>query len=183
MMRGKLFAWAGYSALGVLLTGHGVAGPVRSAIPVVTLQSFFLGNLQGSGTSQDSEHGARTVTFSGVGTAIPGGLQLAYDAVFSDGEHQHRVWTFMDEGQGRYTGHRADVIGDAQVTQTDNDIEMTYKARVPTKGGTTDLNFDEHFTLTPAGTVVDRLTAHYLFFNVASGELTIRNAANRSGSR
>jgi hypothetical protein len=146
----------------------------------LVLENYFLGKLRGTGTCQDSEHGTRTATFSGIGTLIPGGLRLTYDVVFSDGERQHKVWTFMKAGDGHYIGRRDDVVGDAQITQSGDDIHMSYKARVATNGGVKNVSFDEHFTLTASGTIVNQLTASYLFLSVANSEITIHKAATRS---
>lgn len=123
------------------------------------------------------------MTFSGIGVLIPGGLRLTYDVAFSDGERQHKVWRFIKAGDGHYIGRRDDVVGDAQITQSGGDVHMTYTAQVHTKSGDKNLHFDEHFTLTTSGTIVNRLTANYLFFSVASGEITIEKTPNRSASR
>jgi hypothetical protein len=139
------------------------------------LVDFFRGRLRGAGTEQDREHSApRSVAFSGTGQPIAGGIRLTYDLVFSDGERQHRVWTFLKTSQGRYIGRRADLVGDAQVTQSGNDIHMSYIAKVTTKSGVHDVNFDEHFTGAASGTLVNRIKATYLFFTVATGEITLQ---------
>jgi hypothetical protein len=169
-------------ALSLVLIAVGLLHASRSGASDLTLESFFLGKLHGGGESQDPEHGERTVNFSGFGTAIPGGLELSYDIAFSDGERQHKVWTFLKAGQGRYIGRRTDVVGDAQLVQSGRDIQLTYTAHVPTKEGVKDLSFDEHFTLTGGGTIVNQLTANFLFLDVASAQVTIHRASG-SASR
>jgi hypothetical protein len=162
-------------AVGALLATGNVLGAAPAPARGGTLESFFRGQLRGRGVEQDSEHAtARAVVFSGAGTPIAGGVRLAYNVVFSDGERQHKVWTFLKVGAGHYIGRRADVVGDAQVTQSGNDIHMSYTARVVTKSGTHNLNFDEHFTRTGSKTLINRLKATYLFLTVASGQITLQ---------
>jgi Protein of unknown function (DUF3833) len=163
------------ASLAVIMAMSGSSALNAAPAGGLTLENFFLGPLRGAGSEQDSEHAAaRSVTFSGTGTRVDGGVRLVYNVVFSDGEHQHRVWTFVKVAPSTYIGRRADVVGNAQVTQSGNDVHMTYTARVDTKGGPKNLSFDEHFTRTGPRTLVNRLQATYLFLTVASGDITIR---------
>ena len=155
------------------------AGHVGAAEPqIVDLKTFFSGQLSGVGSEKDSQHeNARTVKFSGLGSPIAGGIKLSYDVTFSDGERQHKVWTFLQSGPDRFVGHRADLVGVAQVTQNGKTIHMTYVASVPTKsGGAHNVSFDETFTQTRPGVIVNELKASYLFFTVATGEITLKKA-------
>ena len=156
-------------ALVILFTAGGVPKAAASA----SLEDFFKGHFRGTGVEKDQQHAAvRGVTFQGTGTPIAGGLRFGFDVVFSDGERVHKVWTFMKVAEGHYIGRRADVIGNADVTQAGNDIHLTYKARVATKGGSFNVNFDENFIRTGPRSLVNRLTASYLFLNVGSAEIS-----------
>lgn len=152
------------------------------AAPQSSMENIFLGSFSGKGAAQDVEHGSRTVSLSGSGTRISGGLRVALDAVFSDGERNHVVWTFSKLGDGSYIGHRDDLIGNAQVTEKGDDVEMSYQARIGSKGGAKTLAFDEHFVLTLPNTIVDRLSATFLLFNVASGEIMIAKNVGKPSS-
>jgi Protein of unknown function (DUF3833) len=139
-----------------------------------TLGSFFSGRLTGRGTEKDIEHSApRTVALSGFGTQIAGGFRFAYNVAFSDGERQHKVWTFVRSGPGAYVGRRSDLVGDATVTQEGDNLHLTYTATVATKGVQRNIAFDELFTKIGPKTIENRLSATYLFLNVASSEMIL----------
>ena len=102
-------------------------------------------------------------------------FKLVEDTVYSDGEKQHRVWRFSKIAEGRYIGQRADLIGQATVEAVGNRIEIAYRAHVPTKDGVThDLNFQETFVFTQAGTADYQLRVSLLFVLVGEAHLTVR---------
>ncbi len=158
-------------------TAFGTATPESALAPTpLKLEDFFLGHLSGSGTTQDIEHGSRSLNLSGVGARIPGGIRLSIDTSFSDGERKRVEWTFVRDGHGGYVGHRRDLVGDAEVTQVGNEVAMSYHAKIASAGGAKTLGFDEHFTLESPNTMVDRLSAKFLFVDVASADITIRKS-------
>jgi hypothetical protein len=155
------------------------ACPVRAApAPAVNLESFFRGKLRGTGSEKDAAHSvARTLSLSGVGTRISGGVRLSYDIVFSDGERQHRVWTFLKAGTNHYVGRRADLVGDAQISQNGNVINLSYTATVSSGSGSHNVKFDETFTQTGPHTIINRLKATYFFLTVATGQITVQKVS------
>jgi hypothetical protein len=103
-------------------------------------------------------------------------LTLVEDTAFSDGETQHKVWTFTSAGANRWIGKRSDVIGDAEVTQDGNKVRMVYRAHVPKDGKTWDLKFDERYDIQSPDVIVSKTDVSYLFFTVGVANLTIRRA-------
>lgn len=155
------------------------AQPAKAAVPSVPLEQLLVGHFNGKGQFVDKRGGKNRgidLDIRGSYDAKAGALTLAEDTVFSDGEVQHKVWTFTRKTAERWTGTRPDVIGDADITIDGSAIRMVYKAHVPRDGKVWDLKFDERYTIASPDVIQFRADVSYLFFTVGEATLTIRRA-------
>lgn len=143
------------------------------------LVDFLKGRLVASGKVSDYlARSTRDLKVDIVGSTEADVLKVHEDAAYSDGEKRKYNWRFTKVGEGRYVGHRPDVIGDAQVICNGNRIDITYKAREPMKDGTTQtLNFAETFEITSKTTANFKVNVSLMFVPVADASLTIRKVA------
>jgi hypothetical protein len=140
------------------------------------LVSFLSGKLVASGEVSDYlGRSTRAMKVNIVGTTEGGVLKVNEDATYSDGEKRKWAWRFTKVGDGRYVGHRADLVGEAKVVSHGNTIEIKYRANEPMKDGKTqELNFAETFEITSAGTANYTVNVSLLFVPVADATMKIR---------
>ena len=166
------------AAVGFLMAG--MACPAHAGPGAHKLSDFLSGHLVGDGqfrTLVDST--SRNVHVEIQGIMRGQHLQLVEDTHFSDGEIHHKVWQVAKVSEGRYIGQRADLVGAARIDERGDEIEMVYKARVPTKnGGVHTLDFDEHFVLSANGVLTNRMRISFLFVTVGEADLSIRRLRN-----
>jgi hypothetical protein len=166
-------------ALLALAAGPSLAENARAAVPAPAgdLAEMLSGKFVGDGEFLNQRDGTRRgLKLDILGSYDGRVLTLVEDTAFSDGEKQHKVWTFTSAGDHRWIGRRSDLIGDAQVTQDGNKVRMVYRAHVPKDGKTWDLKFDEHYDIQSPDVIVSKTDVSYLFFTVGVANLTIRRA-------
>lgn len=155
---------------------HAARTPAAAPAPKpLVLEAFFQGPLVAEGEFVNARDGTRRqVKVKMRGDWDGRVLTLVEDFVFSDGEKDRKTWRFTKIAEGRYTGTREDVVGEALVRQDGNDVLLDYTATVRTQGGTGfPIRFADRLTLTDARTVLNTATLKYLFFTVGSVRLTI----------
>jgi hypothetical protein len=164
------------SHFALFLTASLIASPAFAREKSDDLATFLSGHLTATGQFQNYHDGStRGVRVNIHGAPDGDAFKLVEDTAYSDGEKHHRVWRFSRVAEGRYVGQRADLIGEAKVKAEGNKIEISYRARVPTKDGKThDLNFTETFVFTKSGTAEYRLHVSLLFIPIGDAHLTVR---------
>ena len=137
---------------------------------------FLAGHLVADGKLRNfADRSTRSFQVDIHGSASENRYTVVEDTRFSDGERQHKVWTFSPAPDGRYIGHRADLIGDATVTERGNEMELTYTANVPMPGGGShNLKFDEHFAFAGPTTLTNSVRISFVFIPVGEATLVIR---------
>ena len=161
---------------------HAEAKPARAAVPAnveAQLQDALTGHLIGDGQVRNLRDGSvRKLHMDVRGTFDGQNLVLNEDMAFSDGERQHKVWTFRKTGPATWTGQRDDVVGTGTATLDGRSISLSYTARVKLPGGSvTSLKFNEHYDLGDPARIVNKTAISYLFFTVGDGEMTLRRVA------
>lgn len=96
---------------------------------------------------------------------------LEEDFIYSDGETERRVWTLIDEGNGRYTGTAPDVVGEAQGYVAGNAFQWKYVLRLPVGDTTYDVSFDDWMFLMDEKVLLNRATMSK--FGIRLGEVTL----------
>lgn len=142
------------------------------ATPALVPEEFFQGRLSAHGVVKD--RGGRVIrSFNadivaywqdGVGT-------LEEDFLFDDGEKQRRVWTLVPQGDGRYTGTAADVVGSGDLQVSGNSLFLDYVLRVPWRDGSIDLRVDDRMYLVSPDILVNESSMSK--FGVRVGDLLL----------
>ena len=91
--------------------------------------------------------------------------------VFSDGEHQQRVWQVRQGSDGRWQGTAHDVVGIAEGTSAGPAFHWTYTLRLPVRGSVYDVQFDDWMYRIDEHTVVN--TAEMRKFGLRVGEVVL----------
>jgi hypothetical protein len=166
----RLFAV--FVATFMVLIGSAALPAVAASEKPFVLEKFFLGDLVAEGRFTNSWTGAKRdmkVQMKGKWNGVS--LSLKEDFVYSDGEKDQKTWVFTKLNETTYSGTREDVVREAEVKVYNNEIFLTYVAKI----GGFDLNFKDRLTLLDDTTV--RNTADVLFLNfikVGEVELTIK---------
>ncbi len=166
------------SGVAVVFAASLIGSPGFAQEQTHDLAAFFTGNLLAKG--QFSEHlgATRGMQVSIRGTNDGSVLKLVEDVTYSDGETRKLVWRFSKAADGSYVAHRANLIGDAKVVSHGDAIDISYRAHIPMKDGSTkDLNFAETFTFTQPGTADYRVKVSLMFIPVAEAHLTVKKLA------
>lgn len=156
-----LVAWA-------LLSAPGDAAALR-------LEDFFKGDLTGTGevdNYRDGTQRAFTATIHGSWQGPHG--TVVEDLTYRDGETRHIVWTFDRTAEGRFTGHRDDLVNEADVFQDGDSVRMRYSARTRVPSGKIwTLTFDDRFTEAAPNVVTLSGDVSYLFIGVGVTRMRI----------
>jgi hypothetical protein len=175
-----------HSGVAIVFAASLIGSPGFAQDQSPDLAAFFTGNLVAKGQFSERLGATRGMQVNIRGTNDGHVLKLVEDVTYTDGETRKLVWRFSKDADGRYVGHRADLIGDAKIVTHGDAIEITYSAHIPMKDGTTkDLNFAETFTFTQPGAADYRVNISLLFIPVADAHLTVRKLASsaESGSK
>jgi hypothetical protein len=153
----------------------GAASSFPAAAEPLRFDGFFKGNFTGKGEVDNYREGTHrdfTATMHAAWNGPRG--TLVEDLAYADGEKKHFVWTFDKTGEGRFVGHRDDLINNADVFQDGDEVRMKYSAhtRVP-PGKIYNLTFDDHFAQTSPTIVTLRGDVSYLFIGVGVTTMTI----------
>lgn len=152
------------------------AWPAAAEGRKLVLEDFFRGQLIAKGTFTNKWDGShREVRVDMRGRWDGRVLTLIEDFAYADGERSRKTWRFTKTGEGRYVGHREDVIGTADVFEAGNAVRLEYVARQAVKtGGTYDLTFHDRLIQTAANEVVNLADVGLLFLDIGQVELKIR---------
>ena len=159
----------------ILATSLLLAGVSPAAAGPLSLERFFNGPLSATGTVENLRDGTRrdfTIAMQGSWNGPHG--TLIEDVAYADGERDHKVWSFLKIGEGRYTGRRADVTEDAEIIEDGQGVGMTYKAATKVPAGLTlNLSFADRLTLVAPNRVMVRSDVTYLYVSAATLTLDI----------
>ena len=129
----------------------------KMTIPVFDPAAYFTGTLRAYGVFVDRFGGVRRqfqVTVEGRRTDQ--GFQLDEAFVYDDDETEMRRWNVTQEGNGRYTGICADVVGHASGHLEGNMLSWRYKFQLPLYGRKVAVTFDDVMVLQEAGILINR---------------------------
>ncbi|ERI52956.1 hypothetical protein N878_04320 [Pseudomonas sp. EGD-AK9] len=91
--------------------------------------------------------------------------------VYSDGSKQRRVWTLTPDGDKRWRGTAADVIGEARGELAGNALRWRYQLNLPVDGTTYEVSFDDWMYLMDEDTMINR--SRMSKFGVELGQVTL----------
>jgi hypothetical protein len=91
--------------------------------------------------------------------------------LYSDGTRQQRVWILTPQGDGRWTGRAADVVGEAHGQVAGNALRWRYSLLLPVDGSTYEVSLDDWMYLMDADTLINRSSMSKL--GVELGQVTL----------
>lgn len=166
------------AAVGLTLMGMlaGCAGPsvqdYAQERPVLDLRQYFNGPLTAHGlfTDRSGKVVKRfTVRMTGQWNGDEGVLDEHF--VYSDGSTQQRIWHLKYLGDGRYSGHADDVVGQAQGQTAGNAFHWNYVLALPVDGKVWHVRMDDWMYLMDGRTMLNR--AAMSKFGVHLGDVTL----------
>lgn len=142
------------------------------ATPVFSLEDYFTGETRAYGVFEDrSGKVVRTFSVVARGTQSAGNFILDERFLWSDGERQSRTWTFTRISDGRYRGTAADVDGEAMLETEGDAMRLRYLLRLPYKGTTLKVRFDDWSHMVADGVAINR--ADVSKYGVRLGRVTL----------
>jgi hypothetical protein len=140
--------------------------------PVLDLQRYFAGPVEGWGMVQDRSgkvlrrfHVRMECTWRGD----EGTLDERFE--WSDGVREQRIWRIVKHDAGRYTGTAGDVVGEARGVAAGNALQWRYVLRLPEDQGGWAVDIDDWMYLVDARTLLNRSTITK--FGIRFAEITI----------
>jgi len=160
---------------GLALLG-GCAGPtlqdLASQRPLFDFKQYFNGDLLAHGVVTD--RGGKvlrrfvvTMRCSWIGDAGTLDERFTYD----DGERQQRIWRIQALPDGRFSGSADDVVGEALGAESGPAFHWRYTLKLPYRGATIDLQFDDWMYRVDKHTVINK--AAMSKFGVRVGDVTL----------
>ena len=140
--------------------------------PVLDLPTYFSAPVQAWGMFQDRS-GEVIKRFHVDIQSRREGDKLILDErfLYSDGTRQRRVWTLTPEGQGRWSGRAADVVGVAEGQIAGNTLHWRYRLNLPVDDSTYEMSMDDWMYLMDEDTLINRTSMSK--FGVEVGQVTL----------
>ena len=154
----------------------GCAGPQLSdyaaSRPVFDLRQYFDGTVLAHGLVSDrSGKVLRSFVVTLRCNWVLDSGTLDEEFVFSDGEHQRRVWRIQKLADGSYTGAADDVVGQARGASSGSAFNWRYTLLVPVSGSVYEVQFDDWMHLVDERTVINKAVMSK--FGVHVGDITL----------
>ncbi|QHF50859.1 MULTISPECIES: DUF3833 domain-containing protein [Pseudomonas] len=140
--------------------------------PALDLQRFFSQPVKAWGMFQKRNgEVAKRFEVNIVSRREGNNLILDERFLYSDGTRQRRVWTLTPEGQGRWSGRAADVVGVAEGRVAGNTLHWRYRLNLPVDDSTYEMSMDDWMYLMDEDTLINRTSMSK--FGVEVGQVTL----------
>lgn len=140
--------------------------------PALDLQRFFSQPVKAWGMFQKrSGEVAKRFEVNIVSRREGNNLILDERFLYSDGTRQRRVWTLTPEGQRRWSGRAADVVGVAEGQVAGNTLHWRYRLNLPVDDSTYEMSMDDWMYLMDEDTLINRTSMSK--FGVEVGQVTL----------
>ncbi|WP_331695755.1 DUF3833 domain-containing protein [Pseudomonas sp. ZY71] len=140
--------------------------------PALDLQRFFSQPVKAWGMFQKRNgEVAKRFEVNIVSRREGNNLILDERFLYSDGTRQRRVWTLTPEGQGRWSGRAADVLGVAEGQVAGNTLHWRYRLNLPVDDSTYEMSMDDWMYLMDEDTLINRTSMSK--FGVEVGQVTL----------
>lgn len=152
----------------------------RPPIPAETsgrfvLEEDLLGRTVARGEFRTITGVRRSFTAHLHGTLNGDDFTLVEDFVYDDGERDQKTWRLRRVGEGRYTGTREDVVGEAVGVQDGDVFRLEYDVVLPSENGRgRQVRFRDVMAETADGVVINNATVGLWGLRVGRVALTIR---------
>lgn len=143
--------------------------------PRLDLFDYFEGNTRAWGIFQDRSGVLKRRFVVDIKGRVEGDtLTLDEQFRYADGERSQRVWRIQRNHDGLFTGRAADVVGEASGSSHGSAFNWRYVLRMPYRGSTVDVRFDDWMFLQPDGVLLNRAEVSKFGFRVGDVTLTFR---------
>ena len=164
------------AVFGILILNVGCSGmsvdDFKGSQPELKLEEYFAGKTKGFGMVLNrSGKPIRQFVVDMDGVWEGDEFVLREDFVFSDGEKTKREWRVRKLSDSSYEGRAGDVIGKASGKQAGNALHWKYTLKLPVKGTTWNIAFDDWMFLQPEGVLLNR--ASMSKWGIGVGEILI----------
>lgn len=140
--------------------------------PRLDIAEYFTGTTRAWGMVQDySGEVQRRFTVDIKGSYENNTLTLDEDFVFSDGETDHRIWTFERVDEHNWIGTANDVEGEVEARQYGHAFHMRYPLEIEVSGRMITFTMDDWMYLQPDGRLINRTSMRK--FGLTLGEITL----------
>lgn len=160
--------------LSILVVGCSTMKPqdFANTTPELDLFNYFEGNTRAWGIFQ-TRGGVikRQFVVDILGTIEGNTLTLIEDFNYADGEQSQRIWKITRINEHSYEGEAADVVGKAQGLSYGQALNWKYRLKLPYKGKSIEVAFDDWMVLQPGGVLINR--AEVTKFGIRIGEVTL----------
>ncbi|GGA47108.1 DUF3833 family protein [Pelagibacterium lentulum] len=145
-----------------------------SADTSLTLDEAFAGQSRGRGEFVVPITGYRRGFDVDLnGTLSSDTLTVVEDFYWDDGEVQQLTWRFTRTAPGRWSGMREDVVGEADVRETENGITLDYTADIEANGEVTRLSFSDILYRRADGAIINEALVRMFGLPVGNVRLVI----------
>jgi len=174
-MKRRLLLAAAAAAPPTLLLGGCASQQIETYAqdkPLLDLTQYFNGTLDAYGVFTDRS-GTVVKRFTVVMecTWKDGKGVLDESFSYSDGSVQKRIWRLTALGEGRYSGHADDVVGEAQGESMGNAFHWNYTLALPVDGKVYEVQFDDWMYLVNDRVMLNKATMRK--FGIYLGEVTL----------
>jgi hypothetical protein len=140
--------------------------------PRLDIAEYFTGTTRAWGMVQDySGEVQRRFTVDIQGSYENNTLTLDEDFVFSDGETDHRIWTFERVDEHNWIGTANDVEGEVEARQYGHAFHMRYPLEIEVSGRMITFTMDDWMYLQPDGRLINRTSMRK--FGLTLGQITL----------
>jgi hypothetical protein len=101
-------------------------------------------------------------------------LTLVEDFTYTDGTTERKTWRLTKTGEGKYSGTREDVIGEAAVVQDGAAVRLDYEVTLTTGLGGIDVRFRDLMFLNEDGSISNTATVSKLGLRIGRVALTMQ---------
>lgn len=163
--------------LSALLAGCATAPDFPSAMPSrpLVLEKSMVGRSVADGVFINSLTGGETRFKAEInGSWTNNVLTLVEDFTYTDGTKERKTWRLTKTGEGKYSGTREDVIGEAAVFQDGAAVRLDYEVTLTTGLGGIDVRFRDIMFLNEDGSISNTATVSKLGLRIGRVALTMQ---------
>ena len=161
-------------AIGLALTGVGLAGAAPADAKDFSLETYFTGKTSAVGSFGAINGVKRTFDVALKGKWDGHLLVLTEDFTYADGERDRKTWRFRKIGAHQYRGTREDVVGDTLVTITGDTARFTYLVDLDPGLAENIVRFHDTMRLSDDGALVNTAWVTKYGFPVARTRVTFQ---------
>ena len=164
-------------AVSAVLAGCATAPdfPATQPSKPLVLENSMVGHSVAEGMFINALTGGETKFKADInGTWTNNVLTLVEDFTYTDGTTERKTWHLTKTGEGKYSGTREDVIGEAAVFQDGAAVRLDYEVTLTTGLGGIDVRFRDLMYLNEDGSISNTASVSKLGLRIGRVALTMQ---------